>query len=824
MRRHPRHVVLFASSPACCSGRCPRRRSAAAVRRRGVAPPLGRPPRALPPRPRSPRPAPVGGLRVAAVLAALAVLAGAAVAAGAASRRSVPAALPALDGPADRRRARSCSSRCAARADGSAVARVRLAGRTAIAAGVAARSRPSSSTARSRSPGRRTGARRPARASGSELRLARHGRRRSATLDAYQRRRGAHAAVEVARWSATGRRARRARRPARRRPRARGARPRHAGWPPPRGGAAARHGARAGRGDRRRRAGRLPALGPRAPARRLGPERAAALRARARAVRGARRAAARRGWSPRRVLVALYVPLAGGGPSIQRAGVMGIAGLVAALAGGRRRAGTRSGSRRRSTLALNPLAAGDPGWQLSFAAVVGLLALAPPLRAALARRRAARAGRRRGGDHGRRDARDRAAARAALRAGVARLAAGEPARGAGRRAGHVARACWRWRSRRSRRRCALPLNVALRAAARLPRVGRARRGRARRSPRCRCGSAAPLGAGARVRRAARRRRGAAARRRRLARARGLRGAARRRGRRRGAADRCARRAAARRCSPWSRRGRRARVHALRERPAPPAPGELVVSFLDVGQGDAMLLQRDGAAVLVDTGPPRRADPAAAGRGGRRAARPARAHARRGRPRGDGAAGDRGVPAAAGARRRRRLADGGAARAARGARARRRRAVAAARAGQVLRLGALRLRRPVAAGAAPGLAAGRRPERPRRRRARRRTARFDLLLPADAESNVTAALDLPRRRGAQGRAPRQRRRRAAGAARAHARRGSRRSRSARNSYGHPAPSTLGALRAVPRLVRTDRDGTVRLRVARRPDAAGGRRGS
>jgi competence protein ComEC len=34
---------------------------------------------------------------------------------------------------------------------------------------------------------------------------------------------------------------------------------------------------------------------------------------------------------------------------------------------------------------------------------------------------------------------------------------------------------------------------------------------------------------------------------------------------------------------------------------------------------------------------------------------------------------------------------------------------------------------------------------------------------------------------------------------------------RNSYGHPAPSTLGALRAVPQLVRTDRDGTVRLRV-------------
>ena len=33
------------------------------------------------------------------------------------------------------------------------------------------------------------------------------------------------------------------------------------------------------------------------------------------------------------------------------------------------------------------------------------------------------------------------------------------------------------------------------------------------------------------------------------------------------------------------------------------PGELVISFLDVGQGDATLIQLDGTAVLVDTGPP-----------------------------------------------------------------------------------------------------------------------------------------------------------------------------------------------------------------------------
>ena len=36
---------------------------------------------------------------------------------------------------------------------------------------------------------------------------------------------------------------------------------------------------------------------------------------------------------------------------------------------------------------------------------------------------------------------------------------------------------------------------------------------------------------------------------------------------------------------------------------PRSPDELVVSFLDVGQGDATLLQRAGAAILVDTGPP-----------------------------------------------------------------------------------------------------------------------------------------------------------------------------------------------------------------------------
>jgi competence protein ComEC len=79
-------------------------------------------------------------------------------------------------------------------------------------------------------------------------------------------------------------------------------------------------------------------------------------------------------------LIAVYVPLAGAGPSLQRAGAMGAAGALALAAG-------RVSSRWYAlllaavvTLIVNPRAAGDPGWQLSFAAVVGILVLGPPLR------------------------------------------------------------------------------------------------------------------------------------------------------------------------------------------------------------------------------------------------------------------------------------------------------------------------------------------------------------------------------------------------------------------------------------------------------------
>lgn len=84
-------------------------------------------------------------------------------------------------------------------------------------------------------------------------------------------------------------------------------------------------------------------------------------------------------------LVITYVPLAGAGPSLQRAAVMGLAGIAAIAVG-------RPSSRLYAlllatvvTLALNPFATTDAGWQLSFAAVAGITLLAPSLRRPLGR-------------------------------------------------------------------------------------------------------------------------------------------------------------------------------------------------------------------------------------------------------------------------------------------------------------------------------------------------------------------------------------------------------------------------------------------------------
>lgn len=83
------------------------------------------------------------------------------------------------------------------------------------------------------------------------------------------------------------------------------------------------------------------------------------------------------------LLIAAYVPLAGAAPSLQRAAVMGAAGLLAVAAG-------RPSSRwyalllaAAATLALNPRVSGDAGWQLSFAAVAGIVLIAPGIRDAL---------------------------------------------------------------------------------------------------------------------------------------------------------------------------------------------------------------------------------------------------------------------------------------------------------------------------------------------------------------------------------------------------------------------------------------------------------
>ena len=242
---------------------------------------------------------------------------------------------------------------------------------------------------------------------------------------------------------------------------------------------------------------------------------------------------------------------------------------------------------------------------------------------------------------------------------------------------------------------------------------------------------------------------------------------------------------------------------------PPDPRDVVVSFLDIGQGDATLIQHGGATVLVDTGPPgsplsERLRTA----GVRRIDLLVVTHAQADHDGGaagvldrlpvglvlDGAEGSptplhRAMVAAAARRGVRRLAPD---------------------AGQSLRAGPLELHVLWPRREPPEDHAG---EDPNQRAivAHLRAGAFDLLLPADAESDVTAALDLPpvealkvaHHGSADPGVPDL-------LARLHPRvavievgRG--------NSYGHPAPATLAALRAVPATYRTDRDGTVRLVV-------------
>lgn len=85
-------------------------------------------------------------------------------------------------------------------------------------------------------------------------------------------------------------------------------------------------------------------------------------------------------------LIAAYVSLAGAGSSIQRAGVMGALAVLATLAGRRASRLYALAVAAIVTLAIAPGIAADAGWQLSFAAVLGILALAQPLREAIAAR------------------------------------------------------------------------------------------------------------------------------------------------------------------------------------------------------------------------------------------------------------------------------------------------------------------------------------------------------------------------------------------------------------------------------------------------------
>jgi competence protein ComEC len=85
-------------------------------------------------------------------------------------------------------------------------------------------------------------------------------------------------------------------------------------------------------------------------------------------------------------LIVVYVPLAGAGAPIQRAGVVGVAMVAATLAG-------RPASRWYAvllslavTLALDPRSVAAVGWQLSFAAVAGIAIVAVPARERLQRR------------------------------------------------------------------------------------------------------------------------------------------------------------------------------------------------------------------------------------------------------------------------------------------------------------------------------------------------------------------------------------------------------------------------------------------------------
>ena len=82
-------------------------------------------------------------------------------------------------------------------------------------------------------------------------------------------------------------------------------------------------------------------------------------------------------------LIALYVPLAGAQAPIQRAAIMGLAALVASARGNRGHSFHALLVAAAATVAIDPSSPRQLGWQLSFAAVIGMMILADPIATAL---------------------------------------------------------------------------------------------------------------------------------------------------------------------------------------------------------------------------------------------------------------------------------------------------------------------------------------------------------------------------------------------------------------------------------------------------------
>ena len=478
-------------------------------------------------------------------------------------------------------------------------------------------------------------------------------------------------------------------------------------------------------------------------------------------------------------LVALYVPLTGAGPSIQRAGVMGAAGLVAALAGRPSSRAYALGLAAAATLAVNPYAAGDVGWQLSFAAVVGLMLLTAPLRERLRTRRVPA------------PLADAAAMTIAATVATAPLLAvhfGEvslvslpanvvvapavaPVMWLGMLAAAVAQADPVLATPFSALAAPLAGFVGLVADA------------AAAVPHAVVGVRLPGIAGALAGYAA------------LAAAWAVLRGIGRRGRR--VVGLCAAGAAV------------VLAAGTASGTARPRPGETVVSFLDVGQGDATLVERDGRSVLFDTGPA--GGPVVARLqelGVERLDALVITHAQDDHEGAALAVVDRFRP--------RLIVNGGAGwptavqRSLPGAAAAAGAQVETVAAGDELRIGAMDMEvlwPPEAVARLPPVG----DPNHRAMVVHLRTGAFDLFLAADAESGVTGGLDLPEvealkvaHHGSDDPGlPAQLEQLRPQVAAIEVGDG--------NSYGHPTPATLAALRAVPRVYRTDRDGTVRLRV-------------